>query len=166
MTTNKSSHAECTHPNTKSARAKCRKERKTLAAADVEWQAEMDELRKDREVEELWNKTYPIFCGAHQASAHQNADDTASEEGFEVYSRRWYEVALSTIHSARDNSPAADLNDPEPGSHIYRERNYYWVDHVIYPASGAEITLVDGRGNRTTHKLADLIVEAKNEENE
>lgn len=167
MTTNKNtSHANCHHENTKSARAKCRKQRAAWAIEDAKWEAEQAEWKLDQAAEEAWNKAFPRYAEAHQASAHQNADDTATEEGFEPYSRRWYECALSTLDNARDNAVRCDdLRDPEPGSSIYRNRQYYWVDTLVWGEGWpVEVVLVDDLGNRTTHKVADLVAEREAEE--
>src|SRR3546814_11966259 len=105
MTTNNSTHRNCFHPNTKSARAKCRRDAaKTaavFAAADAEWEAEMAPIRAREAAEKIWNEEFPKFCSAHQGSAHQNADDPASEEGFELCSERWYQGAVSTFNAVR-----------------------------------------------------------------
>lgn len=168
MTTNKNSHEKCFHPKTKAARSKCRKERAAWAAEEAKWAAERAEMEKDRAAERDWNEEFPKFAASHQDSAHQNADDTAHEEGFEMYSRRWYQVALSSLHSARDNSMEAHLydNDPEPGSYIRWDNDYRWVDGVSYFAEGgAEVHLITRDGIRSTHKIADLIAKREAEEN-
>src|SRR3546814_13221683 len=93
MTTNKSTHRNCRHDNTKSARAKCRRDAAKVAAIfaadDAAWEAEMAPIRARETDEKVWNDELPKFCSAHQGSAHQNADATEAEEGFEMYSERW-----------------------------------------------------------------------------
>lgn len=160
MTTNKSNHANCYHPKTKAARATCRKQRAAWAKEDAAWETEKAELQKDREAEALWNETFPMFAAAHQASAHQNADDTASEEGFDLYSRRWYESALSTIEHARDCAERLyDRTDPQEGQSFMVKggTDYLWVDGLNYENGWAKsIVAVDRQGIRSTVELADI----------
>src|SRR3546814_8647187 len=139
MTTNKSTHRNCRHDNTKSARAKCRRDAAKVAAIfaadDASWEAEMAPIRAREAAEKIWNEEFPKFCSAHQGSAHQNADDTASEEGFEMYSERWYQRAVSTLNAARDNADhVMNPMDPEPGQAlmIAGGTDYLWVESVLW----------------------------------
>src|SRR3546814_9787192 len=70
MTTNNSTHRNCFHPNTKSARAKCRRDAaKTaavFAAADAEWEAEMAPIRAREAAEKIWNEEFPKFCRSEE----------------------------------------------------------------------------------------------------
>lgn len=146
MTTNKSAHANCFHPSTKSARAKCRAEKAKVTAI----------LAVADPAEKTWNEEFPKFCSTHQGSAHQNADDTASEEGFEMYSERWYQVALSTLDHARDMAdPVMNPLDPEPGQSlmIAGGTDYLWVERVLWGEGVAtEITVIDREGNHSVIK--------------
>lgn len=160
MTTNKSTHARCFHQNTKAARAKCRRDAAKVAAvfaaADAEWEAEMAPIRAREAAEKIWNEEFPKFCSAHQGSAHQNADDTAHEEGFEVYSERWYECAVSTLHHARDTAEhVMNPMDPEPGQSlmIAGGTDYLWVESVKWGEGVAdEVTVIDREGNHSVIK--------------
>lgn len=163
MTTNKSSHEKCLHPATKSARAKCRRERaawETLmapTAADLEFAA-------IRALADEWESRCEIFASAHVDSAHQNADDTSAEEGFEYLSRRWYESALGTLESARDNAERVyRQDDPERGQalRLSDEDDWFWVDEIRYENGwAAELTIVDRAGNRRQIKPADIDLDA------
>lgn len=44
----------------------------------------------------------PTTIPSHRVNAADNADATAREEDFEIYSERWFEVALSTYYSYED----------------------------------------------------------------
>lgn len=153
-------HAACDHPMTKSGRAKCRakkaKAAAILAADNAAWEAEMAPIRAREAAEKIWNEEFPKFCSAHQGSAHQNADDTASEEGFEMYSERWYQVAVSTLHHARDTADAVmNPMDPEPGQSlmIAGGTDYLWVEHVKWGEGvAAEVTVIDREGNHSVIK--------------
>lgn len=162
MTTNKntSAHANCLHPKTKAARAACRKSRNEWAALNAEWEAEREADRLAAEPERIWNEEFPKFCEAHQGSAHQNADDTAHEEGFEPMSPRWYECATSTLHSARDNAEhVMNAYDPEPGQSLMLRdgTDYLWVESVLWGEGvAAEIRVIDRDGNHSTIKPEDI----------
>jgi len=159
MTTNKNnSHRYCSHPATKSARAACRRKRAKDAAEfealmaptadEIEFQA-MVETRTE------WERRSELFAAAHVSSASQNADDTSVEEGFKVTDRRWYEVALSTLESVRDDAERClDASDPEPGQAVWiaGSEDWQWVDTIAQYDNGwaREITVVDREGNRTT----------------
>jgi hypothetical protein len=159
------SHRDCTHPATKAARARCRK-------AKVEF-AEM--MRQQAIEERIYYETYVLphelqekarkeweaesekFCQMHMASAEQNADDTAREESFEPYSKRWYEVAISTLHHARDTAERAqNLDWLDNGQMIDIDGKYWWVDRVQYPNEGYYAILIDAEGNRARWNFADL----------
>jgi hypothetical protein len=157
MTTNKS-HSNCPHPNTKSARAACRKAR-AKAAAEFEAlmapTAEEIEFGKMVEVRTAWETRSALFAAAHVSSAEINADDTSVEEGFEPMTRRWYEVALSTLESARDDAVRCqDASDPEAGQAVWltNATDWQWVDSIARYENGwaKEIVVVDREGNRTT----------------
>jgi hypothetical protein len=160
MTTNKSNHANCLHPKTKAARAACRKSRAAWDALNAEWAAEREADRLAAEPERIWNEEFPKFCEAHQGSAHQNADDTAHEEGFEPYSPRWYECATSTLHHARDCAEhVMNPYDPEPGQSlmIAGGTDYLWVESVTWGQGVAsEIRVVDREGIRSVIKPQDI----------
>lgn len=155
-----SAHANCTHPKTKAARAACRKSRSEGDALNAQWEAEREADRLAREPERIWNEEFPKFSEAHQASAHQNADYTAYEEGFEIYSPRWYECATSTLHHARDCADRVlNAYDPEPGQSlmIHEGTDYLWVEGVTWGEGVAiEIRVVDREGNRSTIKPEDI----------
>lgn len=160
------SHRDCTHPPTKAARARCRKLKADLDAL----QAEHDENNRiyhetyivpfeQKEAARLeWEAMKDRFAYQFVNSADQNAFDTAHEEGFEPYSQRWYECAISTLESARDDAPRnIDLNDPDEGQSIdWLGRELHWIDRVISPASGWEITIIDREGNRKVWMINDL----------
>src|SRR3546814_10398362 len=85
----------------------------------------MAPIRAREAAEKIWNEEFPKFCSAHQGSAHQNADDTASEEGFEMYSERWYQCAVSTLNAVRDNADhVMNPMDPEPGQALMRSEEH------------------------------------------
>jgi hypothetical protein len=160
------SHRDCIHPKTKAARARCRKNQAARAADLAKFEADNQAyhdtyIRPYQEQETArkeWETESSKFCEAHVASANQNADDTSVEEGFAEYSKRWYEVAISTLHSARDDAERClDLDEIDNGQVLdFIDQDYYWVDRVIYPSSGVEVTLVDREGNRKTWMLDDL----------
>jgi hypothetical protein len=156
MTTNQSAHSNCLHPKTKAARAAGRTARAAWAAPTAAWHAARPPDHIAREPERIWNEEFPKFCEAHQGSAHQNADDTAHEEGFEVYSPRWYECATSTIHHARDCAERVmNAYDPEPGQSLMLVggTDYLWVESVTWGEGVAsEIRVVDREGNRSVIK--------------
>lgn len=160
-----SSHAACTHPRTKAARAKCRKNQAEIAAIRAAAEAEDRAYHeayivprlKQEAAEAAWNEAFPKFAEGHQGSAHQNADDTAREENFELYSTRWYEVALSTLHRARDCADRINWEDPESGQVLDLGNEYRWVDRVIWGKGWITgLILVDREGNRTEYPLIDL----------
>ncbi len=157
MTTNKTDHSRCLHPKTKAARAKCRASRARWDAQNAKWEAERAEDQKDAAAEDMWNQEYPKFAESHQASAHQNADDTACEEGFEVHSPRWYETAVSTLHSARDTAERLfDVTDPQGGQSfmIKGGTDYLWVDTLNWDNGWVKtIVAVDRDGARSTVEL-------------
>ena len=159
------SHRDCTHPKTKAARARCRKTKAEVAEllrqAEVEDKVYHDTYIRPYEEQEaarrLWEAESAKFAEVHIWSAENNADDTAHEEKFQPYSKRWYEVALSTLHSVRDDADRCwNIDDPEKGQSIYLDDDYRWVDGVIYPNSGTEVTLIDREGNHKTWMLDDL----------
>jgi hypothetical protein len=118
--------------------------------------AEMDAARA------VWETESPKFADAHVSSADQNADDTAREEGFEYQSTRWYEVAVSTLHSVRDDAEhCMNPKDPQTGQALMIKggTDYVWVDGVLYgnaDHSASEIRVVDRDGNRSTITPADV----------
>lgn len=156
------SHADCIHPRTKAARAKCRKNKVEIDTLRVEHEAEnkiyhdtyIVPREKQEAAEAAWNKAFPKFAEAHQNSAHQNADDTSVEEGFEPGSTRWYEIALSTLDNARDCADWINWEDPESGQAVDFGDEYRWVDRVIYgKGQKTKLILVNREGNRTEHPL-------------
>src|SRR3546814_17053209 len=116
----------------------------------------MAPIRSREAAEKILNEESPKFCAAHQGSAHQNADDTASEEGFEIYSERWYQCAVSTLNAARDNADhVMNPMDPEPGQAlmIAGGTDYLWVESVLWGEGvAAEITVIDRDGNHSVIK--------------
>lgn len=159
------SHRDCTHPATKAARARCRKLKADIAEMHrqqaIEERIYYETYILPRELQEKarieWETECEKFCEAHIASANQNADDTAHEEKFEEYSRRWYEVALSTLHSARDNAERAQSLDwLDNGQMVEIDGKYHWVDRVQYPNDGYYAILMDEEGNRTKWMFSDL----------
>lgn len=159
------SHADCIHPRTKAARAKCRKDKAEIAKLWAEHElknkahheAYIAPRERQEEAEAAWNEAFPKFAKAHQSSAHQNADDTSVEEGFEPGSTRWYQVALSTLESARADAEPIDWEDPQSGQAVDFVDHYRWVDRVIWAKlGGSKLILVDREGNRTEHPLIDL----------
>jgi len=166
MTTNKSNHRLCSHPNTKSARAKCRRE-KAKAAAELESflapTPEDLEFRAMVEAREAWETACERFAEAHIDSAYQNADDTSVEEGFEPMTKRWYECAMMTLESARDNAERClDASDPEKGQAVWitDATDWQWVDSIARYENGwaKEITVVDREGNRSTVPVTSIEV--------
>lgn len=161
-----SPHADCTHPKTKSARARCRKLQAEIARIRAEHEAENQRyhevyIRPFEEQEakrKEWETESEKFSKAHQASASQNADDTSLEENFSTGSYRWYETAISTLHCARDNAPQnLDLDLLEEGESLdFVAEGYVWVDYLGYPNDGHYAILVDREGNRTKWMLDDL----------
>jgi hypothetical protein len=113
---------------------------------------------------DVWEAESAKFADAHVGSASQNADDTSQEEGFLLMSARWYEVAVSTLHSVRDDAPRAmDPNDPEPGQavEIKGRDDYHWVERVLYGNADntpSEITVVDRDGKRSVITPRDLTI--------
>jgi hypothetical protein len=102
-----STHANCSHSSTSSARAKCRR-RKAQDAADLakfeaEEKAYYEAYILPYERQEAARKEWEALRNADTShpgqvlSAEINADDTAIEEGFEAPSLRWYQVAYSTL---------------------------------------------------------------------
>lgn len=162
MTTKKIDHSLCNHPATKSARAKCRRDVAATLAAIVtpEETAEERAWEAKKAAEALWDAEWPKFCQRHVGSADQNASDTGLEEGFEDYSQRWYEVAVSTLHLARDTAEqVVNAYDPEPGQALMIKggTDYLWVEHVIWGHGVADtIVVVDREGNRSEIKPADI----------
>lgn len=162
-----STHANCTHPKTKAARAKCRKNKVEVAALWAEHDAEAEAYHEayvrpyqEQEAARLeWEAECLKFAEAHIDSAHENADDTAAEEGFEPYSKRWYKIAISTLHHARDTADRVlDFRDPQKGQLLEVDGEYRWIHHITYLRGWAfEVTLIDDMGTRSTHALADLI---------
>lgn len=159
------SHRDCTHPATKAARARCRKLQADIAKMHREqaieeriyYETYILPFELQEKARKEWEEEFPKFAEAHQASAHQNADDTAAEEGFEPYSKRWYECAISTLHSARDNAERAlSLDWLDNGQLVEIEGKYFWVDRVQYPNDGYYAILVDDKGNRTKWMFTDL----------
>lgn len=159
------SHRDCTHPATKSARARCRKAKADIAEMyrqqAIEERIYYDTYILPRELQEKarieWETESEKFCEAHIASANQNADDTAHEEKFDHYSKRWYEVAISTLHSARDNADrATSLDWLDNGQMVEIEGKYWWIDRIGYPTEGHYAILMDEEGNRMHWFLTDL----------
>lgn len=140
------SHRECTHPATKAARTLCRKFRATYTepAEGVEARPLPAYVTDETEAARLiWESERCKFAEGHILSAETNADDTSVEDKFEPQSKRWYEVAVSTLHCARDDADRFDYADPITG-HALRLRSYddwLWVDKVIW-ANGEPFILV------------------------
>lgn len=162
------SHRDCTHPATKAARTKCRKLKAQDTAALEKFLVD-NQIYHDtyvvpyRETEALrkeWDAEVEKFAEAHRWSAEQNADDTMSEEGFEYLSKRWYQVALSTLHFARDTAtPCWDPKDPEKGQLVELKNcpGNYWVDQIRYANGWADaVTVIDNEGNRKEVSPADI----------
>lgn len=157
------SHRDCLHPSTKAARAKCRKDKAEIAKLRADMEAE-NQIYHDtyiapylaqEEARKKWEKECLLFASAHINSAEQNADDTAREEGFELYSLRWCEVALSSLHSARDLADRCwNAEDPEEGQSVEIEgaTDWQWVDRIEERYDNGwtkTIRVVDREGNRT-----------------
>lgn len=110
MTT--TAHRDCIHPKTKAARAKCRANRKKVSEEMAEWQERMEEydrihLAPIREKDAARAKWEAAQEGVDQRlidAAEGNADDTSVEQGFEVYSTRWYEFAVMTLEDVKANA--------------------------------------------------------------
>lgn len=97
-------HRNCTHPATSSARAKCRKQR----AAEDALLAPTPDMIADRErlaAQEAWYAFCETLPEAVALSASANADDTSLEEGFEVDSLAWFECATMTAQRILDTTP-------------------------------------------------------------
>lgn len=161
------SHRDCAHPKTKAARARCRKGKAEVAEilrqADIEDKIYHDTYVRPFEQQDAlrvrWEDECGKFCEAHISSAEQNADDTSVEEKFEPHSKRWYEVAISTLHSARDDADKVfDLRDPEEGQYLEIADLPFWVDRVRYGDNGAsKVMLINREGNRAWALVEDLI---------
>lgn len=169
------SHAHCLHPKTKAARAKCRRNKTEIATLvakqEVEDQIYHDAYIAPREAQEaarkLWEAECERFCEAHIISAEQNADDTAHEEGFEPQSKRWYECAVSTLYSARDDAEQClDIELIDKGQALDLGDHYRWVDRIYYSKRGPFATLIDREGNRKKYLLVNLkmMLDAANRE--
>lgn len=154
------SHRDCTHPATKAARARCRankaKATAELAAFEAENKIYHDTYIRPYEEQEAarkgWEAECEKFCEAHIDSANQNADDTAHEEGFEPYSKRWYEIAISTLHHARDCADQnTDPKDPEKGQalQVIDRDDWYWVSNLKWANGWAtKVEIIDREGNK------------------
>jgi len=164
MTTKRTAHQHCNHPNTKAARAKCRNERKKAAA---EFEALMAPTAEELAFAEMvkvrteWETRRELFAEAHVWSAEGNADDTSVEEGFEPHTKRWYEVALATLESVRDDAERClDASDPEKGQAVWLAGadDWQWVDQISRYENGwpREITVVDREGNRSVRPVTDI----------
>lgn len=162
------SHADCTHPKTKAARAKCRRLKAEVATLlknhEVENQINHDTyiapFEAQEEARKNWENEQIKFCEAHIASAEENADDTSVEEGFEPHSKRWYDIAISTLHHARDNADEVfDLSDPEKGQYIPIYDRPFWIDQMRYGDQGraSKLMLVNREGSRSWVMVEDLI---------
>lgn len=159
------SHRDCTHPATKAARGRCRKLQTDIAKMHREqaieeriyYETYIVPFELQEKARKEWEAEHDKFCEAHISSAEQNADDTAHEEGFEPYSKRWYEIAIFTLQSARDNAESAlKLEWLDKGQHLEIGGKNWWVDRVQYPKQGYYAILIDEDGNRIQRLFTDL----------
>jgi hypothetical protein len=98
-------HFECTHPATKAARAKCRKDRAQYAldhAMELEyWRLEaLTQARHAGRNGLMTTAMHALCAGA------ENADDT---EGYERGTEAWYGLAIGGFYSIMDDTYGGDL---------------------------------------------------------
>jgi hypothetical protein len=153
------SHSNCTHPATKAARAKCRKSKAAgTKVPDIQQQPHTDDKEAAKE---LWEAACKKFAKAHIDSAIQNADDTTYGEKLPPNSKRWYEVALLTLHSTRNHAELCeDYRKAEEGQRIelVNSTKNWWIDEITRHRKGRvkNMVLIDDEGYRQlveTHEL-------------
>ena len=83
-------HQHCSHPATKLARAACRRRQHSTRLFWEELADKMD-----------FNQLDIDECRAFE-SAHQNADDTAADQGFEPHTDQWYSIFVATYNETHE----------------------------------------------------------------
>jgi len=97
-TTRKTTHANCFHDNTKADRASCRRDRAKWEADKEAYDNEfLRPLREFESAQSLFDKMCEGVDELIIAAAGNNADDTSVEEGFGLYTTKWFDVAATTL---------------------------------------------------------------------